>query len=416
MKQFGRVLVVNSQSIYKDNATGITMRSILSHIPSENVMELYRYEPNNRASDKFNIRSIQIPPQSMPFNYYLRKMLRLDNYREKNSIAITSCEIGIDYSLKDIAKIYIKAAAENSFLAPPREFLNIIDEFRPTCIYTLGGSLFIGKWVLFLSKRYSIPIVVHYMDNWRETAYTQDRRLFRLHKKIDKQLDEMESRMSYGMVISDYMGEAYTKKYHKKYLSLMNTVCVEHIPYTSSNKIRIVYAGGLHLGRDKILRDVAECVDKRKDYTLYIYTSNNDKKAYCSEFFGLNVIFKDYVPHEKINEVYKDSDVLIHIESFDPKTVEYTKYSMSTKVPEYMAAGRPIICYAPNCLAAYKYIKKNGVGISVSAPDELSLALDKLKDLPIRLQFGKQGEKTVKLYHSESKLKNVLKEVFEVDK
>ena len=271
MKQFGRVLVVNSQSIYKDNATGITMRSILSHIPSENVMELYRYEPNNRDSDKFNIRSIQIPPQSMPFNYYLRKMLRLDNYREKNSIAITSCETGIDYSLKDIAKIYIKAAAENSFLAPPREFLNIIDEFRPTCIYTLGGSLFIGKWVLFLSKRYSIPIVVHYMDNWRETAYTQDRRLFRLHKKIDKQLDEMESRMSYGVVISAYMGEAYTQKYHKKYLSLMNTVGIESIPYTNSNKIRIVYAGGLHLGRDKILRCSRMCRQKERLHSLYLY-------------------------------------------------------------------------------------------------------------------------------------------------
>lgn len=407
--------MVNSQSIYKDNATGITMRSILSHIPGDNVMELYRYEPSNRACDKFDIKSIQIPPQSMPLNYCLRKMLRLDNYKEKDSIAITSYESSVNYSLKDIARIYFKAAAENSFLVPSRGFLNIIDEFRPTCIYTMGGSFFVGKWVLFLSKRYSIPIVVHYMDNWRETAYTQDKRLFKLHKRINKQLDEMENRMSYGMVISDYMGEAYTKKYHKKYLSLMNTVSVVHIPHTNSNKIRIVYAGGLHLGRDKILRDVAECVNKRKDYTLYIYTSDKDKKAYGFEFFGLNVTFKDYVPHEKIVEVYKNSDVLIHIESFDPKTVEYTKYSMSTKIPEYMAAGRPIICYAPNCLAAYKYIKKTGTGISVSTSDELSLALDKLKDLPIRLHFGKQGEKTVKLYHNESNLKSVLKEVFEVD-
>ena len=128
------------------------------------------------------------------------------------------------------------------------------------------------------------------------------------------------------------------------------------------------------------------------------------------------MIFKDYVPHEKINEVYKDSDVLLHIESFDPKTVEYTKYSMSTKIPEYMAARRPIICYAPNCLAVYRYIEKTGAGISVSTSDELSCALDKLKDLHIRLQFGKQGEKAVKLYHSESNLKSVLKEVFEVDK
>ena len=38
------------------------------------------------------------------------------------------------------------------------------------------------------------------------------------------------------------------------------------------------------------------------------------------------------------------ADILVHVESFE-KSNMICNYSMSTKIPEYLSIGRPIICF-----------------------------------------------------------------------
>lgn len=412
MSNFGKILVVNSQTVYKNNATGITLRSILSTTPTNKVMEVYRYDSDDRVNQNLGFQSVQIPPKSMPLNYIFRKLMKNDNYKDRDIVEGSPYGENVQYNWKQVVKIVVKAVLENSWIIPNKKFIEQVDAFSPDYIYTLSASFYVNKWVLYFAKRYNIPIVVHYMDNWRETIYTQDKRTKWLNSLFERQIENMETKMKCGLTISELMKCAYSQKYHKKYLALMNTVKVQPYREKLEDKIIIIYAGGMHLKRNEVLKSISDFIASKSKLELHIYTSNLNIETYGKEFKGENTFFHCTVPHEKICKIYENADILLHIESFDEKVIQYTKYSMSTKIPEYMMAGRPIICYAPHSIAAYQYVVECKAGIGVENLYEFEKALDLLSDSEIRKQFGSRGYLNAKKNHSVEALKETMKEVF----
>lgn len=406
-----RILIVNGQTMNKANATGITLRSIVRQIPIENVLEVFRYQPENTASDAINIRRIQIPPKSMPVNYFSRKLMRLDNYREKTQNGQQNGATVNTISKKGYLKLGLKAMIEQSPIIADREFLRQIDGFSPNVVYTMGGDFYVHKWALYFAKRYDIPIVMHYMDNWRETSYTNGKCVLWIKRMLDRQLEKIEARMDCGLVISQAMADAYQAKYHHEYKALMNTVPQLKISSIAHSTLNFVYAGGLHVGRHKSLHILAEFACKIESVRVIVYTSVNDRNMYEALYPNDNVIFKSYVPHERMNEVFEEADVMLHIESFDERVIEFTRYSLSTKIPEYMASGRPILCYAPQNIASYQYISETDCGVCISDESELSAGINELTDIQHRNYYGENGKKNAAQRHSNESMIETLKYV-----
>lgn len=411
-QDFPRILVVNSQNLNKNNATGITLRSILSLIPKDKLLQIYRFNPWNPAPDIMNIKSIQIPPTAMPIAYLFKKVFgavtdedrppsNTNNQEEKKSIANL-----------DIIKVLFKAMLDVSIISPDKSFLSKVDAFKPELIYTLGGELCIQKWALYFAKRYKCRVVMHYMDNWRQTAYLKDKCLSFINNYLNKQLGQLEQRMKCGVVISDAMATAYKKIYHHEYLPLMNIVNNIIVKNVEHEYLTIVYAGGLHLNRYKTLLAVEKCVRHFSDVKLVIFTSKDNIVAYQNLFDNRLTTFKESVEHDKIAMVFECADILLHIESFEARDVEYTKYSLSTKIPEYMMSGKPIICYAPPILAASQYIKSSCAGISVSTSSEFIEAVRLFRDKNTRNDYGRRGIETAKKNHSPESSIRVLRQVF----
>lgn len=416
LQQRKRILVINSQSVYKNNATGITLRSILSIFEPEQIMELFRFESENCVKERMNFKSYQIPPASMPINYWIRQTFGNDNYKDHDSCEGSPYGTEIKYSWKQVVKTTVKAVAENSWIIPDKKLIKKVDEFAPDYIYTLSASFYINKWVSYFANRYDIPVVIHYMDNWRETAYTQDKKIRWINTVFERQVEYLERRMKCGLTISEAMRVVYTNKYHKKYMAAMNTVRVFPYIQRNSDKIAIIYAGGLHLKRNETLKSVSDFIQGKAQYELHIYTSQLDICEFSNDFTGENTFFHRAVPHEQIYDIYAKSDILLHIESFDAKVMEYTKYSMSTKIPEYMMSGRPIICYAPHSIAAYQYVAQSNAGIGVENTAELEDALALLVDPEKRKYYGDNGRSVAVCNHSIDSLKRLVEEVFCDDK
>ena len=55
-KVYKRVLIVNKQSIYKRNATGLTMRSLWGDWPSDRIVEFHTFEPYLEEDENSGIR------------------------------------------------------------------------------------------------------------------------------------------------------------------------------------------------------------------------------------------------------------------------------------------------------------------------------------------------------------------------
>lgn len=410
---FPRILILNSQSFNKNNATGITLRSVLSCIPKDKLLQVYRFKPWNPTADTLDVNSIQIPPKSMPVSYLFKNLFGavtdVDKEPNKSSSNTKS------YLRQNILKIAFKAFLDNSIIIPNKEFLSKVDLFEPEYIYTLGGGICIQKWAIFFAKRYKCKVVTHYMDNWRQTAFMEDKRLTFINKYLNKQLDVLEKRMRFGMVISEAMAEAYKSKYHHEYIPLMNTVDSISVKDVKHDYLTIVYAGGLHLNRFKTLIEVENAIRSFQNVRLVVYSSKENIDAYKDLFHSEITTFKNAVNHKEIASVYESADILLHIESFDNNDIEFTKYSLSTKIPEYMMSGKPIICYAPLNIAVSQYINSSNAGICVESTNDFIEAVKTLTDKKTRLQYGCNGRKTANLNHSKQSTLKVLEQVFMIE-
>ena len=86
------------------------------------------------------------------------------------------------------------------------------------------------------------------------------------------------------------------------------------------------------------------------------------------------------VPNGELPEVYASADILVHVESFDPEWASYTHLSLSTKVTEYMMAGRPLLGVGPRSANSIRYISESGAGVSQMEDDATEL-LGKVRSL-----------------------------------
>ena len=71
----------------------------------------------------------------------------------------------------------------------------------------------------------------------------------------------------------------------------------------------------------------------------------------------------------------QQADFLLHVESFDEDDINFFKYSLSTKIPEYLSVGRPIICYGPKNVGTVEYLNNRKLGIVSDDVEELIIQL-----------------------------------------
>jgi hypothetical protein len=99
------------------------------------------------------------------------------------------------------------------------------------------------------------------------------------------------------------------------------------------------------------------------------------------------------VPSQDVSAVQADADALVHVEAFDRSSRLSTRYSISTKIPEYMVAGRPILAYGPGEAASLKYVAESQCGIAVGerSGSALNRALVVLSSPTKRREMGRNG-------------------------
>lgn len=151
-----------------------------------------------------------------------------------------------------------------------------------------------------------------------------------------------------------------------------------------SAKKRIVYLGSIRFANNIIqLIKAAECLQDYEDVLFLIYGDGNDREPlieYCEKHQLRNVRFKDkwidpkYVP-------FILSQSYLNILNY---TAHFGKYGVSSsKMFQYMAAGKPIVC---NVDIMYSDIVANKIGICREMKDEHDYA-DSIRiilDLPER--------------------------------
>lgn len=154
-------------------------------------------------------------------------------------------------------------------------------------------------------------------------------------------------------------------------------------PKPLGNPITMVYAGRLYCNRWKTLAVIGKALRKinvdGERIRLFIYTQEKLTKKQKKVLSIENYIYvKGAVSPMQLQKIYEDSDIALHVESFDRKYMQITRYSFSTKIIDLMNSTCAIMAICDKNQAGFKYLKEQDAAICISSE---ALVLDELKKI-----------------------------------
>lgn len=394
-----KVLIVNATAIGENKGTGVTLRNIWNEYPKENLMQLI-VDWNDTDRDR-DVPTVRTPVEFCRIPYTFHRKV---NRKRKISGGVANGSIkqkGFKSCLHDCLRGMLDAFPVNYSC-----IMDAVREFAPDVVYTCGPSIRVLKTAYYISKKLDIPMILHLMDDWPETIYTTSVLSLPFQGIIKHMLAKIHKRCKHNFAISEAMGQKYSAIYGTEYRMLMNPAMnIEDKVHPISKEPKFLYAGSLNLNRWKSLLDIAEVLDMYRkaghssEFTLYV--PKNDMKLYSSEFEKYGAVLKEYVSAEKLREIYENSDVLVFAESFDDAVVDFAKYSLSTKIPEYMATGHMILAYLPETLYSCRYMQDNQVALVSKDKKKLASVVEKIFLSPEDcLPFAENAIEEAKRTHS----------------
>lgn len=357
-----RLLIISNNVLSNNRNNGKTIYSYIDSVPAKNVAQLYfsSEKPSIKGYKYFQISDYDV----------LRGMV-LPEKRGR----MTECSDDSDNSSgADISKDVV--TVKNNFTRIIREIVwyrkwksdqlsEWLDEFNPTSVFFVGGdSMFAYKICEYITHRFSVKLTTYITDDYimpreTETILGKIRRIL-----IRKNMRNILSLSNNFYTVSPQMQKAYSQIFKKDSKVIFNlTESLKDESCTQDNsKITIMYAGSLYYGRDHVIELIASAVEK--------FNENSDRKAQIKVFtntvpdeISMRKISKEgcskycgSLNRDELKKEMNQSDILLFVESFDKEQIEKTRFSLSTKVSEYLSVGKIILAVGPKGIGSIDYL------------------------------------------------------------
>lgn len=373
-----KILVISGPAISPVGNTGRTLFNLFKNIPPEYIFQIYF---DGEPPDKGNVaRSAKLGSRNVPFERFVRSLFSLWR-REKVAGPSLPVWTGGQAPRRMSARIayYIKMAIRAWFdcfsISVPSSIKADINKFDPQVIYVVAAPLRIMNLAIALSKHYNIKIVPHFMDDWPSLVYGTSI-LEAIPRWYAGRVIRKILRNSYvSLCISKLMAEEYSARYQWKFLPVMN--CIDDTEYKdaaqclSGSRI-ITYVGGTHLNRIGPLIEIAEGLQRLRKLGMMdvrlVCCQFSASESDCKILSGLEVeLHMGVMDDDQLNRHLTNSMCLLHVEPKDEVAMNFLRLSLSTKIPLYLSAGRPILYSAASHMASARYIHEAEAGFPIES-------------------------------------------------
>ena len=271
------------------------------------------------------------------------------------------------------------------------ELIKFLKDFDPQIIYSQSYDSFYMHTILhYVQKNTNAKVVYFHCDDlvtYRQYSlspfYWINR--FLLRKRMNKSIKAADK----NYCIIGEQAKIYKAIYNKKFELLYKTGNFKELPIEqkASVPLKLVYTGNINYGRINSILSIVTALQKINKYELkaklYLYTANLiPPKVRLKLESSKAVEIMGKVSYNKIPKILANSDVLIHVESFEKQQMLATSLSFSTKLVDYFEAAKPILAIGWEKSASIKYLKENEIGITVNSTDEIYKAIYKLLNNP----------------------------------
>lgn len=408
---YPRVLVIGSAPLGRQDATGITLTNLFAGWPKESIAQIY--DSNLYPSDEVCVNYRRFSGSEIGL---IRLFKLVVSFTKKKFLKLQSeikHEKVVSFPAQGSSLSIFSAYADIVPFDLPQDIIDWLDQYQPEVIYTVLGSVRMMNIVLKVSGKYSIPIVPHFMDDWPGTLYMNSPFLVLPRKILVSKLKSILEKAPERLTICDEMAVEFTRRYSGVFDSYMN--CVEMSALDNVLKeagrgcVKFGYVGGLHLSRWRSLLSVVTALQSLKDagnnLCLEIYSPARDLSMFGALFRKFTVVeVTSTLAAEEVNNHLRGLDVLVHVESFEPHDSLYTRYSISTKIPQYMASGKPILAHGPENISSIQYVKTSGSGLTIVEKDGVDALITAAKSLyqsdNLRIKLGQKGRDIAAISHN----------------
>lgn len=292
------------------------------------------------------------------------------------------------------------------------ELIQWIKEINPDIIYFQPSTIENIKFINELHHLTGIPYVIHVMDNFLDVTTLSKKANTKTALLIRQSLDKLVKNSNLCMGICEEMCNQYGKEFNRTFHSFQHAVDNKfwfrnYTVRSNPQTFVILYAGRTSLGTSNSLFLLAQAIDKcNKNHQCnfeFQVQSTSKAPGLLKKFSRYNCVrICNPVPYNHLPDRYKEADLLVLPMDFDKESLNYIKYSMPTKVPEYLNSGVPIFVLAHEMTALYKYADSENWAFTNSTANEAeieALLLDIRYNFEKRVQITETAKQVGKRNH-----------------
>ena len=256
---------------------------------------------------------------------------------------------GLSSSIRTpIGEVILRLPSVNS-----RPLADWIRRFAPQVVFTMGGLAPILRLAARIAQSERVPLIPYFTDDWVNCIYPSGPFHSTLRRNFEHWLRRCLDLSTARMTASDAMAREYQQRYGGRFEAFLNlTERFETTPEPERACVRLCFIGALSPNRWQPLRSIGMALARLRERgilgELVIYTFPEDFRRFGKHFEGCEAIVAGgtATPGE-VRGLQLDANGLVHVESFDEASQLITRLSLSTKIPQYLMAGRCVFAFGP---------------------------------------------------------------------
>lgn len=269
------------------------------------------------------------------------------------------------------------------------DFWKWINDVKPDFLFFSVSDIAAEyELVMEICGRKQIPLILHVGDDYFTYSIRVPGILGLYQRRVRFCFKQMYETCSGVVAICEAMKQAIQNQFggsNEKFVIAMNAIdtSVKYAPFQIKDGVqRIVYLGNIGLNRLDTLYALSQALailkDKGKLFEVDVYSNELPCNAQLTRFQRIgNCHFHGRAQAKELFEIRSNADILLHVESFKKRRKKILETGFSTKTPEIMYTGRPVLVVGPLHAAVVRYIKDNDYGM-VILDDSPSYIADQL--------------------------------------
>lgn len=243
---------------------------------------------------------------------------------------------------------------------------------KPDIIYSPVSNEAIMKFIIQCQHKFrDVKYIVHGFDDWLSPSYKVFMRGRYVHR-LDRMYKKLISGASLLLATTNKMADEYQKRYGRKFTAFYNPVgCpdgYEKVVF-QDGCCHITYIGKIAWHNADAIRNMHKalvCLNARSYIRcildIYTNTSKEDLKYFKISDDNFVQVHSS-VLNSEIMPLLKGSDFLFLPITVSKEVAHFTKFSMSTKMGEYLHSGTPMIYCGPEGIAMTEFVKENKIAL-----------------------------------------------------